>query len=88
MTGRKKPVCALLDANNGSQSMFAQVQIANRTQEKRMASCDGKHPFADFGIANQVAKRQNRNNDRAKVQVYRCPHCSQYHIGKRRRSGP
>ena len=37
--------------------------------------CTGKHPFADKGLALNVAKRQRRNRDGAHSAVYRCAFC-------------
>jgi hypothetical protein len=52
----------------------------------RQSSCMGKHPFSDRRLAEQVARRQNQRNDKAKVQPYRCGVCGQLHLGKPRRS--
>lgn len=43
--------------------------------DTRSAQCDGKQPFAAYSAADKVAKRSGIAN------VYRCPHCNQFHIG-------
>lgn len=58
-----------------------------RTMDRKpsvAACCYGKQVFAQRSTASQVASRMKRKG-RAGVQVYKCPHCSNYHIGTRQR---
>jgi hypothetical protein len=41
----------------------------------RASECDGKRPFETRVDASKVAKRLGAAN------VYRCPHCHQFHVG-------
>lgn len=47
------------------------------------AGCFGKHAFTTRGTAERVAKRAQRKEDGARVNVYRCSFCSHFHIGNR-----
>lgn len=53
------------------------VLIENDPNIAKLVQCTGKHGFCDRSVANKVA---NRSKDR--VEVYKCPHCSLYHIGR------
>lgn len=44
-------------------------------------NCEGKHRFANRGMASQVATKTNRTRDR-RMNVYRCPHCEGWHLGE------
>lgn len=44
------------------------------------ATCTGKEGFATYSLAAQVAGRRRRRDGRA-PEPYRCPICSQFHIG-------
>lgn len=44
------------------------------------ASCDGKSTYETWSLANGINKRRARNG-KGGNQVYRCPHCHEYHIG-------
>ncbi len=49
------------------------------------AQCQGKQPFPTKDLAGRVAKSSNRKRDRA-LNVYRCPQCTQFHVGTPSRS--
>jgi hypothetical protein len=62
---------------------------------RRLADCVGKEPFASPQLARKVLRRRKvasnhrrgkEHRDRAKCDVYRCPHCSLFHIGTNTKS--
>lgn len=50
------------------------------------AQCSGKEAFANGAMAHRTAVRmlakKNRKKNKGSVDVYRCPHCGKYHIGR------
>ena len=48
------------------------------------AQCQGKEPFANGALAHRTAVRMlsKFKNRKGGVDVYRCPHCGKYHIGR------
>jgi hypothetical protein len=42
---------------------------------------EGKQAFASYEEAERIAKRSRRRKYRQRQNVYRCPHCRQWHIG-------
>lgn len=55
--------------------------MKERTSERFASGCYGKQGFASATLAQRVAKRARQNRD-AKLQVYRCKFCHQWHIGR------
>ena len=53
------------------------------TDWRRMAGCDGKHPFDARVIAEGIAKKMRQKG----VGVYRCKSCECWHIGGHKKSG-
>jgi len=53
----------------------------NAREAARAAQCDGKEAFPSFDAGSFVAKRLHRRGSMAGRSVYRCPHCSGWHIG-------
>ena len=49
----------------------------------RAAMCAGKEPFASGALATKVAARRKYRG----AEPYRCDHCGQFHIGRRRSTG-
>lgn len=49
---------------------------------QKAAQCDGKQPFSTYSLAANVAKRLSGAN------IYRCPHCHQYHVGHKAPRAP
>jgi hypothetical protein len=47
------------------------------------ALCTGKQPFTSFTLANEAARRANRNKD-ASREAYHCQHCHAWHVGTQR----
>ena len=47
----------------------------DRTSVGYLSQCDGKEPFDLRSRAEKAAKRKTGR------QVYRCPHCQQWHVG-------
>lgn len=47
----------------------------------RASACDGKVSFATFTQAKHVAERGTRRGKSR--QIYHCPHCRQFHLGRR-----
>jgi hypothetical protein len=47
----------------------------------RAAACLGKISFATFTQAKHVAERGTRRGKSR--QIYHCPHCRQFHLGRR-----
>lgn len=52
-----------------------------RSADARAAQCDGKERFASYDAGAFVAARLHRRGSMAGRSVYRCPHCSGWHIG-------
>ena len=50
------------------------------TGERRDA-CEGKEAFASFKIAENTSGRSS-NRRHCAFQVYHCPHCHKFHIGR------
>lgn len=57
---------------------------------RRLADCVGKEPFSSPQLAKKVLRRRTKvsrhrrgavRKERAQSEVYRCPHCSLFHIG-------
>lgn len=46
-----------------------------KNEVSHLSQCHGKEPFADRRHATAAAKRRRGR------QVYRCPHCRDYHVG-------
>lgn len=51
-----------------------------------VACCVGKEAFETGNVARAVNKRRARKGMTG--DVYRCPHCSKYHIGRRWHTRP
>jgi ribosomal protein L37AE/L43A len=49
--------------------------------DQQAAHCEGKEPFRERRYAEQAAKRVRRNSE-ARTDVYRCPNCQHFHIGR------
>ena len=47
----------------------------------RASACDGKVGFATFTQARVVAERSTRRGKNR--QIYHCPHCHLFHLGRR-----
>lgn len=45
------------------------------------SSCQGKYPYLTFKHAKRVSKAMMRRNHGEVIEVYRCRHCSQWHLG-------
>jgi hypothetical protein len=50
-----------------------------RATDLPVSQCAGKEAFRDLRLAENVASRRRRAGH--KVRVYRCPHCSAWHMG-------
>lgn len=50
--------------------------------EQRAAMCDGKERFVSPQLAHDVLRKRKKSGKGAKRQVYRCKHCSGWHIGQ------
>lgn len=50
------------------------------------AQCTGKHGYPNGALAHRMAvqmlAKRNRKKNKGGVDVYRCPHCGKYHIGR------
>lgn len=44
------------------------------------SQCDGKHRFADAGLAKKVAHKSAQRKDN-QVSAYRCSTCGGWHVG-------
>lgn len=44
------------------------------------AQCEGKHRFADAGLAKKVAHKSGQRKDN-QVSAYRCSTCGGWHVG-------
>lgn len=47
-----------------------------------MKPCEYKQAFASYSQAN-AAKKPSKGVRGMRMHAYHCPHCGQYHIGKR-----
>lgn len=47
------------------------------------AACEGKIAFRDRTMAEKVIKRPHHHKRDINRQIYRCPVCRQWHIGRR-----
>lgn len=55
--------------------------MTDLTEEAQAAVCAGKDAFHSPAAAHLVAANHRRRGK--KVEVYRCPACGQWHIGRR-----
>lgn len=57
---------------------------------RRLSACEGKQAFANPKLARRVHQRRKRGHDRERreQEVYRCPCCSLWHIGRRPKPSP
>lgn len=48
-----------------------------------IATCVGKHRFETPGLAREIVNRKSPKGGRKyRAEVYRCPHCGGWHIGR------
>lgn len=55
--------------------------MPSASSDHQAASCQGKEPFLERRYAERAAKRVRRNSE-TRTDVYRCPHCQHFHIGR------
>lgn len=53
---------------------------AGRYVATRAGQCDGKESYTTRGLADRVVARRRKTD--ATLNVYRCPHCGGWHIGR------
>lgn len=61
--------------------MMTAVSQPGGVSRERM--CDGKHPHATRAEARTQANALRRAGSPGRLDTYRCPWCSQWHIGHR-----
>jgi len=58
--------------------------VSREAVDKTGSACGGKEPFASGAHASRAARNMGRFGK--KVEVYRCPACHKWHIGRGERS--
>lgn len=52
-----------------------------------VVGCNGKTAYETFLIADRIARKVRRFNEKSFVAPYHCVHCNHFHIGENREHG-